>query len=104
MLGLLKQTVCERTVYTPLLYGALAALLLLSAGRVHAASPGLQLSGVSGELQDNLHAHVALGNEPCELPNWRERATLRNARRGADNALRALGYYNATVTAELKRS
>lgn len=78
--------------------------LLSLQGAAYAASPTLQLSGVSGDLQDNIRAHVTISNEACELPGWRERATLRSARRAADNALRALGYYSADIHAELIRA
>ena len=86
------------------LRGMLVLGLLCVCASARAASPTLQLNGVSGELQDNIRAHVTISTEACELASWRERATVRNARRAADNALRALGYYSAEIHAELIRA
>ena len=102
MLGFPLQTVREH--HCTLRRLLLSLSLALTATSALAASPSLQLTGVEGEPRDNILAHVAIGNEPCELASWRERAMQRNARRNADTALRALGYYSPTLTTRLTRT
>src|SRR5690606_21257345 len=102
MLGFPLQTV--RACHCALRRLLLALTLTLMTSGALAATPSLQLSGVDGEPRDNIMAHVAIGNEPCELASWRERAMQRNARRNADTALRALGYYSPTLTTRLQRT
>ncbi|WP_111657066.1 autotransporter assembly complex protein TamA [Isoalcanivorax indicus] len=81
----------------------LALLALLWAGQAMANSPTVRVSGGDDAVQDNIRAHISVSSEPCDLPAWRERAMLRNARQNADRGLRALGYYRAQIDARLER-
>ena len=68
-----------------------------------ASTPQLQIQGGEPAMQENIHAWITLANESCDLPGWRERTLLRNARRDAERAMQALGYYESTVNIRLDR-
>ncbi|MBA3979941.1 MAG: hypothetical protein C0462_04980 [Alcanivorax sp.] len=81
-------------------------LVLLALGwgaQALANTPTVRVSGGDDDVQDNVRAHISVSNEPCDLPAWRERALLRNARQNADRGLRALGYYRAQIETRLER-
>lgn len=81
----------------------LAITLMLAAGIVQAA-PILTVRGVTPEAETNIRAFAALSREPCELPEWRESAVLRYAANSAARALRALGWYEPQISANLVRA
>ena len=75
-----------------------ACLALLPALPAAADSPGIRVEGVPGEVRTNIEAHVDIGFEQCELPEWRQATILRQARRETREALRALGYYEPELS------
>lgn len=79
-------------------------VLLLWSTALFAATPRLVVEGGTEELQKNVHAHVSLKGESCQLASWRERAVIRTAREQAERALQALGYYHARFRIRVLRS
>lgn len=69
--------------------------------RAH-AEVGIEAAGGSGALLDNLRARLSLQAEPCDAPRWRVRRLFARAEKEFDPALRAFGYYTATVRKQLK--
>lgn len=77
-----------------------AISLLLLAPALQAASPVVIVNGVDGALKNNIKAHNDFSNEKCDIPTWRARGVERRAEAQSDNALRALGYYEADISAD----
>lgn len=96
--------VTHRSVTRRRLARALLPLALLAGPALAAPSPSLRLEGASGELRDNLRAHLQVDQESCELPRWRERGVIRHATEQASEAHRALGYYQARSDISLERT
>lgn len=59
--------------------------------------PEIVIEGVDGALEDNVRAHLALTQEPCDAPMWRVRQRFARAERDIESALRAFGYYHPEV-------
>lgn len=75
----------------------LAMLLVLPA----AATAGVRIDGISGDLLANAQAHLALDDEPCDAPMWRVRRLLRQGRKELDEAMQSLGHYQASIESAL---
>jgi translocation and assembly module TamA len=73
-------------------------LLSLLPAMVHAE---LQVSGVDGDLEKNVRAHVGLDTEPCDAEPWLIRRRFRAAESEARTALEPYGYYSPTITSAL---
>lgn len=65
-----------------------------------AALAGVEVEGVGGALRDNVLAHLALDDAPCEAPAWRVRRLRRQAEAEVREALEAYGHYNPVITIE----
>jgi translocation and assembly module TamA len=75
---------------------------MLYAGAAGAATPEIEFTGVSGELQLNLRSGLSLTTEPCDAPKWRVNRLFRRADQELDQAARALGYYRIKVEKNLQ--
>lgn len=62
-----------------------------------AAVATVEVSGVRGEVRDNVMAHLALDDAPCDAPAWRVRRLARQADRQVREALEAYGYYSPVI-------
>ena len=81
-------------------HGAALVLLLalVCAGPARPAeAPVITLEGVEGEVAANVRAYLSLYKETCDAPPWRLRGRLKQADAEARDALRAFGYYQATI-------
>ncbi|WP_051302397.1 autotransporter assembly complex protein TamA [Sedimenticola selenatireducens] len=80
------------------------SLLWLTLGNsvAGAAEPSIDLTGVSGDLQENLRAGLSLTTEPCSAPEWRIKRLFRRADEELDRAARALGYYRIKLEKNLQ--
>lgn len=81
-------------------------VLSLSALAVSMALPacalaGVVITGVDGELRDNVAAHLQIDDETCDAPDWRVRRFYRQADQEIRDAIEAYGYYSATVKKSL---
>lgn len=65
-----------------------------------AAAAGVEIQGVRGALRENVLAHLALDDAPCEVPSWRLRRLRNQAEGQIRTALEAYGYYNPAITLE----
>ncbi|WP_275099529.1 autotransporter assembly complex protein TamA [Sedimenticola hydrogenitrophicus] len=74
----------------------------LCIGTAGAATPEIEFTGVSGELQLNLRSGLSLTTESCDAPKWRVNRLFRRAEQELDQAARALGYYQIKVEKELQ--
>ncbi|MCX7098548.1 MAG: autotransporter assembly complex protein TamA [Methylococcales bacterium] len=59
------------------------------------------VSGVDGNVKDNVMVMMALDNETCATPEWKIRGLYDQADLEIDEALRALGYYHGVVKKSL---
>ena len=55
------------------------------------------VSGLDGETQNNVLLTLSLTKEKCESPEWKIQGLFDKADKEIDQALRALGYYHASV-------
>ena len=62
----------------------------------------IQLENADELLKTNLRTHLALAAESCDAPRWRVRRLFARAEADFDPALRALGYYRATIEKSLE--
>lgn len=62
----------------------------------------LVLSGVKGELRQNVESQLALASEPCDAPAWRVKRRFQRVDEQVGEALRALGYYRPRVEKSLQ--
>jgi translocation and assembly module TamA len=62
-----------------------------------AETPTIEIEGITGEALENVKAYLSLYKESCDAPLWRLQGRLRQANKEARDALRAFGYYEATV-------
>ena len=62
----------------------------------------LEVPGAEDALQQNLLTRLRLNAEPCDAPRWRVRRLFARAEQDFEPALRAFGYYGATVTKRLE--
>ena len=56
------------------------------------------VSGLDGETQNNVLLTLSLTKEKCESPEWKIQGLFDKADKEIDQALRALGYYHASVS------
>ncbi|HSM28587.1 MAG TPA: autotransporter assembly complex family protein [Thioalkalivibrio sp.] len=66
-------------------------------------TPQLQIEGGSAEQRQNIEAFVRMSGQSCDLPRFRERNMIRDARRRAQDALRALGHYEPVLAFDVLR-
>lgn len=64
----------------------------------------LTVSGVEGELADNVAAMVTLARRPCNTPRAYLRQLGERAREEAADAMRAFGYYAPAIEVRVERS
>jgi translocation and assembly module TamA len=76
---------------------ALALLSLFSS----VAFATVHITGLSGRTESNARLMLSLEKESCDTPEWKIRNLFSKAEPEIDQALRALGYYHATVTKSL---
>lgn len=76
---------------------------LLVASVARADSPGVRVEGGSSELRDNVHAHLNIDFESCDIPAWREATILRKARQDTRRALQAMGHYQPRLELSIER-
>ncbi len=60
----------------------------------------VEIEGVRGALRENVVAHLALDDVPCDAPAWRVRRLSRQADGQIRDALEAFGYYSPVITQE----
>jgi translocation and assembly module TamA len=73
-------------------------LALFSAGAARPAeAPVITIEGVKGDVLANVKAYLSLNKETCDAPLWRLRGRLTQADAEVRDALRAFGYYQATI-------
>ena len=81
---------------------SLSALLLAGATLVAAQQhPKLSIHNVSKEAEENITNHLALQDENCEISERRARTLVGAADEKIEEALRAIGYYQASWRKEL---
>ncbi len=61
----------------------------------------LELTGLQGEMRQNVLAMLGLASETCDAPRWRVKRRFRDAEKEIRAALRALGYYQPGITRQL---
>jgi len=66
-----------------------------------APAPEVIIEGLEPDLEQNVRAHLALDDEPCEAPAWRLRRLHARASAEIGRALRAFGHYAPRVRKEL---
>ncbi len=81
-----------------LLYGLFAVASLTVMQSAGAANGTVMLEGVEGELRDNIQAWLSLEQEPCDTPDWRMQAGLKEAEKDIRQALQAFGYYQPVIS------
>ncbi len=74
------------------------------AGNAPPAHPTLELSGATGTLADNIRAYVNLEHYPCDIEAWRLKRLVKQARQQTQEALHALGYYQADQQLQAQRN
>ena len=57
----------------------------------------LEITGVDGDLADNVHAHVSIPRKPCDISEAYLRVLATRAIEETNNALQAFGYYDAST-------
>jgi len=62
----------------------------------------IEVPGGGSVLVENLRARLSLQSEPCDAPRWRVRRLFGRAEKEFEPALRAFGYYSATVEKALE--
>lgn len=91
-----RRSICSRFGQWLLLF-TLALPLSGNAGE----QPSLVLSGVDGDLADQIKTAIDLSSYSCELPEWRLKHLQNSMRKKAAGALRALGYYRSTIGVDI---
>lgn len=66
-----------------------------------ATAAQLELSGLEGEMKQNVQAMLGLASEPCDAPRWRVKRRFRDADKEIRAALKALGHYQPVITRKL---
>jgi len=77
--------------------GLFAAVSVAVSQSAVAAKGTVTLKGVEGEVRDNIQALLALEQEPCDTPDWRMQAGLKQADGQIRQALQAFGYYQPVI-------
>ncbi|HEY9033778.1 MAG TPA: autotransporter assembly complex family protein [Pseudomonadales bacterium] len=68
-----------------------------------AATPQYVVTGLDGELLDNVQTWLGTPRQGCELGSAAERLLLRRSHADAEKALQALGYYQPAIRQTLQR-
>src|SRR5690554_144645 len=95
---------CTASSLTKRLYTAVASSLLLCTfllHSAHAASPAFKIIGADEQQQANISAWFSKLNESCELSAIQERSLLKKSRKKTQQALEALGYYQADIDVQI---
>ena len=71
--------------------------LFLSGWLLAADHPVLKVSGLEGEVLDNVRHYFDLSQYECDIADWRLQQLEKSARRKVQEALQALGYYHASI-------
>ena len=83
--------------------GLFAAIVLVSLMTAPVGSlAGVIITGVDGELRDNIYAHLQIDDEACDSPSWRINRFYRQAEQVLRTAVEAFGYYSATVVKSMQ--
>lgn len=61
----------------------------------------LEVSGVAGELEQNVRAYVSLASEPCDAEAWRIRRQFRAIEEETRRALEPFGFYEPVIRSSL---
>ena len=59
------------------------------------------ISGIEDEAEDNVRVMLSIQKEKCDAPKWKIQGLFEDADQEIDQALRALGYYQATIKKSL---
>jgi translocation and assembly module TamA len=59
------------------------------------------VSGIEGEAADNVMLMLSIQKEKCNSPKWKIQGLFEDSDQEIDQALRALGYYHATIKKSL---
>lgn len=78
-----------------------AVFLLFTTLSVSADDPDINIKGLSSELHDNVLAFLSIAQEDCQSPNWRINKLFDKSDSEINKALRALGYYQPTISKQL---
>ena len=62
----------------------------------------IEVPGGEAALEENLYARLRLSSEDCDAPRWRVRRLFGRAEEDFQPALRAFGYYTATIDKRLE--
>ena len=61
----------------------------------------VSVSGLSSEAETNVKLSLSLAKEPCDAPEWKIRQLFKKSDAEIDEAMRALGYYHASILKNL---
>ncbi|MFZ2170648.1 MAG: POTRA domain-containing protein, partial [Methylococcaceae bacterium] len=61
----------------------------------------VNISGLDGDVKDNVRLMLSLEKEKCDAPEWKIRGLYAKADQEIDQGLRALGYYHAVIIKSL---
>lgn len=89
---------CQNSLHLAVLFFTLSLVSPL----IQADEPEIAVSGIEGELSDNVHAFLGLYKETCDSPKWRVRKVFAQADKEIGKALRALGYYHPKIEKKLE--
>ncbi len=68
------------------------------------AAAELTVTGVEGELKQNVEAYATIASEPCDTEYWIVRRRFRTLEAEVRTALQPFGYYRPTITTALART
>ncbi len=77
-------------------------LCLLWLGCLNGTYAEVSISGVEGQIRDNILAYLRLDNETCDTPAWQVRRLFIEAEDEIREALEVVGYYNAEIEKQLE--
>ncbi|MGI9331813.1 MAG: autotransporter assembly complex protein TamA [Gammaproteobacteria bacterium] len=63
----------------------------------------IEVTGVEGDLANNVELFVSIASENCDAPEWRVERLLKRVENEASDAVRAYGYYEPEIQYELDR-
>jgi translocation and assembly module TamA len=79
----------------------IAPLLMVLSFIAPAIFAEVNISGLKGNVNDNVRLMLSMEKEKCEAPEWKIRRLYVKANQEIDQRLRALGYYHAVVKKSL---
>ncbi|MGV6817436.1 MAG: autotransporter assembly complex protein TamA [Thiotrichales bacterium] len=85
---------------------SISLALLIAAGTSHAETqkPRLTVTGADKAARENIRAFIDMDRFACDIADWRLQRINSSARKSAQQALHALGYYQASVETSAHRS